>query len=44
MLTAFALIPHLRVSTLLQGWLVVAIISLAALIGILRSQTTTMKS
>ena len=37
MLTAFALIPHFRVSTLLYGWLVVAIISLTGLISILRS-------
>jgi hypothetical protein len=37
MLTAFALIPHFRVSTLLYGWLVVAIVSLAGLIGLLRS-------
>jgi MFS family permease len=37
MLTAFALIPHFRVSTLLYGWLVVAIVGLAGLIGLLRS-------
>jgi MFS family permease len=37
MLTAFALIPHFRVSTLLYGWLVVAVVSLAGLIGLLRS-------
>ena len=37
MLTAFALIPHFRVSTLLYGWLAVAIVSLAGLIGLLRS-------
>lgn len=37
MLTAFALIPHFRVSTLLYGWLAVAVVGLAALIGLLRS-------
>ena len=37
MLTAFALIPHFRVSTLLYLWLAVAFFSLAGLIGILRS-------
>jgi len=37
MLTAFALIPHFRVSTLLYGWLAVAVLSLAGLIGLLRS-------
>jgi len=37
MLTALALIPHFRVSTLLYGWLVVAVVSLAGLIGLLRS-------
>ncbi|HWA10727.1 MAG TPA: fused MFS/spermidine synthase [Opitutaceae bacterium] len=37
MLTAFALIPHFRVSTLLYLWLVVALLSLAGLIGLLRS-------
>ena len=37
MLTAFALIPHFRVSTLLYGWLAVAVVSLAGLIGLLRS-------
>ncbi len=37
MLTAFALIPHFRVSTLLYGWLVVAVLSLAALLRLLRA-------
>lgn len=37
MLTAFALIPNFRVSTLLYGWLVVAIVSLASLVRLLRS-------
>lgn len=37
MLTAFALIPHLPVSTLLYLWLGVAVISLAALVRLLRS-------
>ena len=36
MLTAFALIPNLRVSTLLYLWLAVAIVSLAALVRLLR--------
>jgi len=36
MLTAFALIPHLRVSTLLYLWLGVAIVSLASLVRLLR--------
>lgn len=36
MLTAFALIPHLRVSTLLYLWLGVAVVSLAALVRLLR--------
>lgn len=36
MLTAFVLIPHFRVSTLLYGWLVVAFVSLAALLRLLR--------
>jgi hypothetical protein len=36
MLTAFVLIPHLRVSTLLYVWLAVAIVSLAALLRLLR--------
>jgi hypothetical protein len=44
MLTAFALIPHFRVSTLLYGWLAVAIISLSALIPILRSGASHLKS
>jgi hypothetical protein len=37
MLTAFVLIPHFRVSTLLDLWLAVAILSLAGLIAILRT-------
>ena len=37
MLTAFALIPHFRVSTLLYGWLGVAVVGLTALIALLRS-------
>ncbi|HUR58753.1 MAG TPA: fused MFS/spermidine synthase [Opitutaceae bacterium] len=37
MLTAFLLIPHLRVSTLLYVWLGVAIVSLAALLRLLRA-------
>ncbi len=37
MLTAFALIPHLRVSLLLYVWLAVAVISLAALLLLLRT-------
>lgn len=37
MLTAFALIPHFPVSTLLYLWLAVAIISLSGLIALLRS-------
>jgi hypothetical protein len=44
MLTAFALIPNFRVSTLLYGWLVVAIISLSVLIAILRSGSSLSKS
>ncbi|HTO03362.1 MAG TPA: fused MFS/spermidine synthase [Opitutus sp.] len=44
MLTAFALIPHFRVSTLLYGWLGVAVVSLSALIAILRSGASHMKS
>jgi hypothetical protein len=36
MLTAFVLIPHARVSTLLYVWLAVAIVSLAALLRLLR--------
>ena len=36
MLTAFVLIPHFRVSTLLYLWLAVAIVSLAALVRLLR--------
>ena len=37
MLTAFVLIPHFRVSTLLYLWLGVAIVSLASLVRLLRS-------
>lgn len=37
MLTAFAMIPHVRVSILLYVWLAVALVSLISLIGILRS-------
>lgn len=36
MLTAFVLIPHLRVSTLLYGWGGVALLSLGGLLAILR--------
>lgn len=44
MLTAFALIPHFRVSTLLYGWLGVAVVSVSALIAILRSGTSYVKT
>ena len=37
MLTAFALIPHFRVSTLLYLWLGVAIVSLLSLVRLLRA-------
>lgn len=37
MLTAFVLIPHARVSTLLYVWLGVAVLSLAALLRLLRA-------
>ena len=37
MLTAFVLIPHLPVSTLLYLWLGVALVNLSCLIGLLRS-------
>jgi hypothetical protein len=37
MLTAFVLIPNLRVSTLLQLWLAVAVVSLAILLRLLRA-------
>jgi len=40
MLTAFALIPHFRVSTLLYVWLGVALASLAALLGLLRDASS----
>ena len=36
MLTAFTLIPHFPVSTLLYLWLGVAIVSLASLVRLLR--------
>ena len=36
MLTAFVLIPHFRVSTLLYGWLGVALVGLAILLNLLR--------
>jgi hypothetical protein len=36
MLTAFMLIPHFRVSTLLHVWVAVAIVSLASLLRLLR--------
>jgi hypothetical protein len=39
MLTAFALIPHFPVSTLLYVWLTVAVLSLAALLMLLRPST-----
>ncbi|MSU51006.1 MAG: hypothetical protein EXS37_18260 [Opitutus sp.] len=41
MLTAFALIPHFRVSTLLYLWLGVAIVSLAGLVRLLRVPLST---
>lgn len=37
MLTAFVLIPHFAVSTLLYGWLGVAVLSLSALLFVLQS-------
>lgn len=40
MLTAFALIPHFPVSTLLYGWLAVAIVSLAILLRLLRDPSS----
>lgn len=39
MLTAFVLIPHARVSSLLYGWLVVAVASLAVLLHLLRPRS-----
>ncbi|MSU24851.1 MAG: hypothetical protein EXS32_13640 [Opitutus sp.] len=39
MLTAFALIPNFRVSTLLYGWLIVAAAGLVALLRLLRAPT-----
>jgi hypothetical protein len=41
MLTAFALIPHFRVSTLLYLWLGVAVVSLGALLRLLRTSSAT---
>ena len=41
MLTAFALIPHFRVSTLLHLWLGVAVVSLLALLRLLRAPAST---
>ena len=40
MLTAFVLIPHFRVSTLLYGWLVVASLGLACLLRLLLRPVT----
>lgn len=40
MLTAFVLIPHFRVSTLLYGWLTVASLGLAALLRLLLRPAT----
>lgn len=40
MLTAFVLIPHFRVSTLLYLWLVVALVSLAGLVRLLRTSSS----
>jgi hypothetical protein len=40
MLTAFALIPHFHVSSLLYGWLIVAVLSLSVLLRLLRSSTS----
>ena len=40
MLTAFVLIPHARVSTLLYVWLGVAIVSLGALLALLRPRNS----
>lgn len=39
MLTAFLLIPHFRVSSLLYGWLGVAVVGLAILLQLLRSSS-----
>ncbi len=39
MLTAFVLIPHFPVSTLLYGWLGVAIVGLAILLNLLRTSS-----
>jgi hypothetical protein len=36
MLTAFALIPHFRVSALLYGWAGVAVLALSVLVHLLR--------
>lgn len=38
MLTAFVLIPHFPVSTLLYGWLGVAVLSLGSLLALLRTR------
>ncbi len=40
MLTAFALIPNFRVSTLLYLWLTVALVSLSALVRLLRTSSS----
>lgn len=40
MLTTFVLIPNFRVSSLLYGWLVVAIVTLAALLRFLRAPSS----
>ncbi|MCX6950928.1 MAG: fused MFS/spermidine synthase [Verrucomicrobia bacterium] len=40
MLTTFVLIPNFRVSSLLYGWLVVAVVTLAALLRFLRSPSS----
>lgn len=40
MLTAFVLIPNFRVSVLLHGWLIVALLSLAVLLRLLRPAVT----
>jgi len=41
MLTAFFLIPHFPVSTLLYGWLLVALVSLVSLLRLLRISPST---
>jgi len=40
MLTTFVLIPNFRVSSLLYGWLVVAVVTLAALLRFLRAPSS----